>query len=348
MSGRGILIGKIIDDLDAIASQVRLRCAVKQYDLNLVLEDFFKELLNLAYGINLANLNAKRSNAPGLDLGDPVAKIAYQITSRSDAAKVRDTLRKITPAQQAQYDEIRILVIGERKQSYKIDPDLADRFGFRDENIVGITDICREIMQLEIATIQAIQRKLQDEQRGIRVELEPELDGKYQTTALDLIEAAPRVRHSDASLLFAHEEVYDIETPEDAARELAAFAGELERLPRLTRELFGWMVDHSELRTVLGGEGYFINADLVELKCGGALRAEIRLLISWNYIQHELDDDGKSARLDIRLPGASDDFGNAVVTFLKNHRMSAVTVFSTMNFSAFGPELVLSNDDPET
>lgn len=347
MSGRGFLIGKIIDDLDAIASQVRLRCAVNQYDLNLVLENFFKELLNLTYGINLSNLNAKRSNVPGLDLGDPAAKIAYQVTSRSDAAKIKETLKKITPAQQAEYDEINILVIGERKKSYRIDAVLGKKFNFRDDNIIGITDICRAIMQLEIATIQAIQRKLQDEQRGLRLELEPEIDGKFQTTALDQIEAAPRVRHSDASLLFAHEEVYDIETPDDAARELAAFAGELERLPRRTRELFGWLVDHSELRKVIGGEGYFINADLVELKCGEAFSAELRLLQTWDYIQHEPDDEGKSARLDIRLPGTSYELGNAIMKFLKDNRMSAFTVFSTMNFIAFGPALAVPDDNEE-
>ena len=348
MSGRGFLIGKIIDDLDAIASQVRLRCAVKQYDLNLVLENFFKEILNLAYGINLSNLNAKRSNAPGLDLGDPAAKIAYQVTSRSDAAKIKDTLKKITPAQHAQYDEIRILVIGERKKSYKIDPDLGEKFEFGEENIIGITDICRTIMQLEIATIQAIQRKLQDEQRGIRLELEPEIDGKYQTTALDQIEAAPRVRHSDASLLFAHEEVYDVETPDDAARKLAALAGQLERLPRLTRELFGWMVDHSEPHTIIGAEGYFINADLVELKCGEAFAAEIRLLRTWEFIQDAPDHEGKSARLDISLPGANSEFGNGVVKFLKDKGMSAITAFSTMNFIAFGPALASPEDSEES
>lgn len=347
MSGRGFLIGKIIDDLDAIASQVRLRCAVNQYDLNLVLENFFKELLNLTYGINLSNLNAKRSNVPGLDLGDPAAKIAYQVTSRSDAAKIKETLRKITAAQHAEYDEIRILVIGERKKSYKIDSDLGEKFGFSEENIVGITDICRTIMQLEIATIQAIQRKLQDEQRGIRLELEPEIDGKFQTTALDQIEAAPRVRHSDASLLFAHEDIYGVETPEKAARELGAFARQLERLPRRARELFGWMIDHSELRTVVGGEGYFINADLVELKCGEEFAAELRLLKSWHFIQHESDHDGNSARFDIAFPEASSDFGNAIVAFLKDNRMSAFTVFSTMNFIAFGPALAVPDDAEE-
>lgn len=67
MSSRGHFLGQIVDDLDAIASQVRQRCAVGQNDLNRVLEDFFKEILNLVRGANLRNLNKDRSNAPGLD-----------------------------------------------------------------------------------------------------------------------------------------------------------------------------------------------------------------------------------------------------------------------------------------
>lgn len=59
MSSRGFFIGQVIDDLDAIASQVRARCKLGQNDLNRVLEDFFKELLNLTYGLNLHNLNAE-------------------------------------------------------------------------------------------------------------------------------------------------------------------------------------------------------------------------------------------------------------------------------------------------
>jgi len=89
MSSRGYFVGQVIDDLDAIASQVRQRCKLGQTDLNRVLEDFFKELLNLVYGINLQNLNKDRSNAPGLDLGDkaPGVKVAYQITCQRDPSQ---------------------------------------------------------------------------------------------------------------------------------------------------------------------------------------------------------------------------------------------------------------------
>jgi hypothetical protein len=47
--------------------------------------------------IRLVNLNASRSNEPGLDLGDAAEKTAFQTTS----AKVNDTLAKITDEQAA-------------------------------------------------------------------------------------------------------------------------------------------------------------------------------------------------------------------------------------------------------
>ena len=42
-------------------------------------EDFAKEVLNRVLGLHLTNLNAERSNNPGLDLGDPAGKWAFQV-----------------------------------------------------------------------------------------------------------------------------------------------------------------------------------------------------------------------------------------------------------------------------
>ena len=69
MTARGAFIGPIIDDLDTISSRVRARSKLGLTDLNRVLEDFFKELLNHVFKANLTNLNEARRNAPGLDLG---------------------------------------------------------------------------------------------------------------------------------------------------------------------------------------------------------------------------------------------------------------------------------------
>ena len=100
---RGILIGEIIDKLSNLNNQVNFRCSMKLFDLNKVCEDFFCKLLNEIYGYSLTNLNAERSNQPGIDLGDEGRSIAFQITSQSDSSKVNDTLEKISDEQFAKY-----------------------------------------------------------------------------------------------------------------------------------------------------------------------------------------------------------------------------------------------------
>jgi hypothetical protein len=95
MLTRGIIIGKLIDDLTTLQSQIEMRCQVGLTDLNKFSEDFIKEVLNVCYGYALKNLNKNRSNEPGLDLGDDRESIAFQITSVATSQKVNETLRKI-------------------------------------------------------------------------------------------------------------------------------------------------------------------------------------------------------------------------------------------------------------
>ena len=207
MSSRGFFLGKIIDDLDAISSQVKQRCKLQQTDLNRVLEDFFKELLNLVYNVNLRNLNKDRVNEPGLDLGDSTSpnKIAFQVTSQSGASKINNTLAKVTPEQLNTYDKIFVFVIGKRQTTYSLNAELTKKCSFSEKNIIGITEICREIMDLDVETIRSIQAKLAEEQRRIRIELEPEIDGKFETNISDIIEGKPSVKRSDATILASHE-----------------------------------------------------------------------------------------------------------------------------------------------
>jgi hypothetical protein len=343
VSSRGHFLGQIIDDLDAIVSQVRQRCAVGQTDLNRVLEDFFKELLNLIHGSSLRNLNKNRSNAPGLDLGDTTShrKRAYQVTSVADAAKVNKTLRTVSDKQIAAYDEIKVLVIGERQRSYKLDAALTKRCNFTENDIIGITELCREIMDLDMATIQAVHRKLADEQRRIRIELEPQINGKFATSILDMIEAHPSVTRSDATILAAHSSVDGLfDTATEAQQALDGFIDELQRLPRLTREFFGWMLDESDARQGVGAEGHEVNADYVEAKCANmpSFRAEIRLLDARGFIDVDQDESWKSAKFRLFFPGTNrTNLGEAFAYFMRAEGLSASSMFSTMNFGPFGP-----------
>lgn len=344
MSSRGYFVGQVIDDLDAIASQVRQRCKLGQTDLNRVLEDFFKEMLNLVYRLNLQNLNKDRMNEPGLDLGDkaPGARIAYQITSQATAKKVNETLKKITSTQAGDYDKFCVLIIGERQGSYSLDATLCANYNFSEANIIGITELCRDIMDLPLTDLQAVHRKLADEQRRIRIELEPEMpDGTYKTSVLQFIESRPTITRSDATAFAAHDDVVGLfDDPLEAAAALDGFIDELARLPRLTREFFGWMIDESDQRTGLGAAGLELNADYLDAKCRNMpnFMAEVRLLRARGFIDFDQEERHESGVFRIWFPGAQKtNLEEGFIYFREALKFSASTLFSTMNFSIFGP-----------
>jgi hypothetical protein len=348
LSSRGHYVGQVIDDLDAIASQVRQRCLLGQTDLNRVLEDFFKEVLNLAHGFNLQNLNKDRMNAPGLDLGDGSAgaKVAYQITSQAGAKKVNDTLRKISTKHLATYDRFYVLIIGQRQASYTLDAGLVKKCRFDETNILGITELCRDIMDLDLSTLQAVHRKIADEQRRIRIELEPELpDGSFQTSVMQSIEPKPSVTRSDATIFAAHPDVEGLfEDADDARKPLDALIDELGRLPRLTREFLGWMTDESDQKQGIGSEGLEVNADYLDSMCRNMtnVMAEIRLLEARRFIDFEQDESHKSGRFRIFFPGTQGtNFREGFIYFTKAEGLNVRTLFSTMNFSPFGPAPVM-------
>src|SRR4051812_30533745 len=112
MLTRGHFIGEIIDAFSDISGQVSTRNRLGLMDLSKHAEDFFKTTLNYLCNISLTNLNAERSNAPGLDLGDAANKVAFQVTTQKTSAKINETLKKLTAEQIQTYPNVRILIIG--------------------------------------------------------------------------------------------------------------------------------------------------------------------------------------------------------------------------------------------
>lgn len=115
MISRGFIIGQLIDDLALLQQKITFRNKIGYLDLTKVCEDFFKEILNVILDFNLSNLNANRSNEPGLDLGDLHNKIAVQITSQRKTEKINDTLRKISNENRLIYDRFIVFIIGQNK-----------------------------------------------------------------------------------------------------------------------------------------------------------------------------------------------------------------------------------------
>jgi len=126
----------------------------------------------------------------------------------------------------------------------------------------------------------------------------------------------------------------------EAQAALDGFIDELARLPRMTREFFGWMVDESEHPRGFDTGSREVNADYVDAKCRAMPNylAEIRLLTARGFIDYDRDESHLSGKFHILFPGTGrSNFGEAFTYFREATGLKAATVFSTMNFSPFGP-----------
>ena len=65
------------------------------HDSNVLLEDVFKEILNITYGLELQNANLIKQNIKAIDLIDCSSKTIIQVSSDNSKAKVQTSLDKI-------------------------------------------------------------------------------------------------------------------------------------------------------------------------------------------------------------------------------------------------------------
>lgn len=65
------------------------------HDSNVLLEDVFKEILNITYGLKLQNANLIKQNIRAIDLIDCSSKTIIQVSSDNSKAKVQTSLDKI-------------------------------------------------------------------------------------------------------------------------------------------------------------------------------------------------------------------------------------------------------------
>ena len=87
-------INKAIRLLSIWLIEIKMSNAISFYDINKVSENLCQKILNKLYGYSLKNMNYEKSNFPGIDLGDDTnSLIAFQITSRKDSCKIKESLK---------------------------------------------------------------------------------------------------------------------------------------------------------------------------------------------------------------------------------------------------------------
>lgn len=267
---RGIFIGEIIDNLSNLNNQINLRCSLGLMDLNKFSEDFFAKLLNKVYGYNLKNLNGSRSNEPGLDIGDELESIAFQVTSQATSAKVNNTLEKITAEQRKRFEIIMVLIIGQKQSSYSgLDLELVKEYQYTKPgktepedfigfNIIDIKDILRDVVTLDLKDIHEIYKFIKSEVQNVILELEvPNNDGAYPTSFLSNREITPESKAKNGKKILNMYEPGNL-----SLKEINAYFDILASIPRVTREVFYFILD----------EGRFTIEAVLELNYDIAVR----------------------------------------------------------------------------
>lgn len=333
MITRGIIIGKIVDDLASLKYQIETRNKLGQFDLTKYCEDFLRELLNTTYSLNLQNLNKTRSNVPGLDLGDKKCKYAYQITSQKTSPKINETLKKITEEQKLEYDLINVFIIGQKQGSYTIDKKLCEKYSFTEAtNIQDIDSLLRDIVLLDIQKLEIIYSLFQREFRQVKIELEPiDEKGNFESSYYNAIEIKPSSLPKNGVKFIGDtsESGYDI-----SKKELDELYGKLASVPRVTREILSIITDRGKMGNDYYNDGKikiipealekFLNISNREML------VEINILENADLVYLDEDEIGNRPVYFICI---REELLNNLFYWMKERNLSIRTLLNTMDFT---------------
>lgn len=147
----------IIASLTWLSSQVSVNNKLNFTDINIHSENFYRDLLNLAFDYNLVNINILDQNTPAIDLGDENRKLAIQVTSTSTLEKTTRTVTKfIEKGLHKKYSRLVILNIKEKKKHSN--PTIGNNsYSLKTKNdIWDISDLALKINDLKLPKIREI------------------------------------------------------------------------------------------------------------------------------------------------------------------------------------------------
>lgn len=95
-----------------MCSLVSIENADRRFDINISMENFYAEVLNIVWGYNLVNRNLFEKNADSFDLCDTNAYLAVQVTSTNTSQKINRTIETFNrKAYYEQYDKLYMYII---------------------------------------------------------------------------------------------------------------------------------------------------------------------------------------------------------------------------------------------
>lgn len=343
MLTRGKLFAEIVDSLGHLSFVLDARSAVGLFDLNKYCEDFAKDLLNLIYDYDLKNLNEKRSNEPGLDLGDERNRIGIQVTTQKKSDKINNTLEKLTDDQKKEYKRIIVFILGKKQGSYKgVNPGLASGISFDINNdIIDFYDLERDILTLQVAKVQEIYDFMNREVIRLYSELEVEnTPTGEKTSILKGVENIPEIEFENCKkILDYHDYIFKDEDKTDKDSKFAIEINEvckelfetLKKLPRITRETFYILLDRADTN----GTIYSVRDELIKRIINVPMQRyyeELSLLEDSKLIQ--IDDDEPIKRIiDLVGPCIKADCLWYIVETAKHFDLNLKEILVDLNFN---------------
>lgn len=145
--------------LSVLCSEVVLRNSLNLQDINVVAENFYRDLLNLLYDYNLKNANHEKQNVASIDLVDDKKRLAIQVTSDNSPTKVHDTIHGFNEGSlYKKYDRLIVLVITVKldfpKTKFK---NVGNVLFSKEHDIIDVASLLKDIADLKLAKLQIIE-----------------------------------------------------------------------------------------------------------------------------------------------------------------------------------------------
>lgn len=154
---RNIYVTKIKTLIDILKVEIKDSGKLNLLDINVHLEDFFRDLLNLIYGWQLQNMNQRNLNAAGGDLWYDDDKIVIQVSSTTTKDKIQSSIDKLSAEQFAGYRFKFLRIDGDviklRKESYNTHNDIVFN---PSEDIIDISTLLKDITHLDIDCLRRV------------------------------------------------------------------------------------------------------------------------------------------------------------------------------------------------
>lgn len=160
MSKQTYLI-RIRDLFANLASQLQHDNKAGRVDLNTISEEIIRPVLQVVYSLpNLENLNFEHPNAPGVDLGDKVRRIAFQVTSRVTNQKVLHTIGKIVENDlYKDYDEFFVIGLIPVTANISVkgwEKATLGKFPFNKTHLLDTSDLYAKLDYVEITEVESL------------------------------------------------------------------------------------------------------------------------------------------------------------------------------------------------